>query len=215
MICAGAGQFAKAAEKPSRTTGRRVHMISPEQKKRILDMLWPQVETTATPQVYALVDGARDPRIEPLVRMSWHSYECLFSGNLSPQLRAASPYLVLCSANGRFVGSLLDQGWGQSWGVFVITPADVSIGQLRKHFRNFFQVQDEAGRRLFFRFYDPRVLSVYLPTCTQLEARQFMGPALRIIMEDPEPGMIRVCSLERSGVKMDEVSCDPGPAVAA
>jgi hypothetical protein len=47
---------------------------------------------------------------------------------------------------------------------------------LRHHLRKFLRVQDEDGRRLFFRYYDPRVLRAYLPSCTSEELDTVFGP---------------------------------------
>lgn len=37
-------------------------------------------------------------------------------------------------------------------------------------------MRDEKGRRLVFRYYDPCVLRVYLPTCNPAELRTVYGP---------------------------------------
>jgi len=48
--------------------------------------------------------------------------------------------------------------------------------ELRRHFRGFLRVRDEAGRRLIFRYYDPRVLRPYLSTCWPKELDTVFGP---------------------------------------
>jgi len=68
----------------------------------------------------------------------------------------------------------LNEGWGQSWGVFVVTEED-DIEVLFEHFRQFLKVEDPEGNRLFFRFYDPRVLRIFLPTCNTKEVFDFFG----------------------------------------
>lgn len=60
-------------------------------------------------------------------------------------------------------------------------PAHVSTRQLRLHFKKLLWVHDEQGRKLNFRFYNPRVLSVYLPTCTGEERRTVFGPVQEMI----------------------------------
>jgi hypothetical protein len=64
-------------------------------------------------------------------------------------------------------------GWGESWGIFV-RMNDPS--NLRYHLRTFLRVRDEPGRTLLFRYYDPRVLRVYLPTCRPDELKAVFGP---------------------------------------
>jgi hypothetical protein len=48
-------------------------------------------------------------------------------------------------------------------------------------------VRDERGNRLVFRYYDPRVLRVYLPTCTASELRRVFGPIECFWMESGDP----------------------------
>ena len=72
-------------------------------------------------------------------------------------------------------------GWGQSWGVF-LRVKDPS--NLRSHLRGFLRVKDESGRILLFRYYDPRVLRVYLPTCRPPELRTIFGPVSSYLVED-------------------------------
>ena len=43
-----------------------------------------------------------------------------------------------------------------------------------------------GGERVYFRFYDPRVLRVYLPTCSSSELKGVFGPVGRFVVEGPE-----------------------------
>jgi hypothetical protein len=131
-----------------------------------LTRLWPHGDRPEDDQVHAIVDGARDPRIFELLLRTGLEYTCLFAGRLSPSLRAAAPYLVHLAPGVNFTRQFFSEGWGNSWGVLTVAPADVTLPRLRRHLRTLLRVQDEAGRKLLFRFYDPRVLRVYLPTCT-------------------------------------------------
>ena len=47
----------------------------------------------------------------------------------------------------------------------------------------FLRVTDESGRKLLFRYYDPRVLPIYLPTCTNDELTTIFGPVDRFVTE--------------------------------
>lgn len=145
--------------------------------------LWREGETARDPQVYALLDGARDPVIEPWVRSSGVDYRCLYAGELAPSLAAAAPYLIHLVPRTDASNKLLASGWGESWGCFVVAPAQVTLDDLHKHFRTLLRVKDASGRILVFRFYDPRVLSVYLPTCTEEERALVFGPATLLLTE--------------------------------
>ena len=52
-----------------------------------------------------------------------------------------------------------------------------------KHFRKFLIVKTEDGKELYFRFYDPRVLKIFLPTCEKDQMIEFFGPIERFIVE--------------------------------
>jgi hypothetical protein len=150
--------------------------------------LWPKGNGPESPQVYALLDGARDDAIAKMIRISGLPFSCLYAGNLSPDLQAAAPYLVQVAPESRMFKAFFEAGWGRSWGIFAVAEADVTLQVLRKHFRSLLRVSDEQGKALVFRYYDPRVLRAYLPTCTPSERREFFGPALRLVAESDQPG---------------------------
>lgn len=163
---------------------------------RLVVSLWrpPQsMEPQKFTRVYAIVDGARDHRIYRAVSETGLPKKCLFAGKLDPALQRAAPYLVELSPESSFVQHLLERGWGRAWGIFVVSSAPLE--ELRRHFRRFLRVEDERGRRLFFRYYDPRVLRDYLPTCTAGELAMVFGPVTRYVLEGADPGQLVEYSL--------------------
>lgn len=163
----------------------------------LTDTLWPDGDTADGLQVHWLLDGARDPEISRLVRFGGLDYTCLYSGNLHPRLQAAAPYLVHLAAGSPTTNRLLGQGWGKSWGILTLAPAHVTLVQQRLHFKKLLRVQTEDGRVLAFRFYDPRVLNVYMPTCTDAEVRTMLGPLSAIVAETGEGVDVRRFSVQR------------------
>ncbi len=150
--------------------------------------LWPRGNAPAGPQVHALLDGARDVAIAPLIRLSNLPSACLYAGKMSPALQAAAPYLVHLAPESRFFRTLFESGWGQAWGFYVVASPDVSLQALRKHFRSLLRVEDEQGTRLVFRLYDPRVFRTYQPTCTAAESKEIFGPIDSIFVESAAAG---------------------------
>ena len=148
-------------------------------RDRVIQALWP--ESAADMSVWAILDCARDERIYPALRNSQLDYLCLFSGRLHHEVVAAAPHLIEVSPTFRFTPRLIEMGWGQSWGVFLRTK---DPSNLRSHLRGFLRVTDESGRFLLFRYYDPRVLRVYLPTCRTDELRTVFGPISSYLVED-------------------------------
>jgi hypothetical protein len=154
---------------------------------RVLDALWP-AGLPPRMSVFAIIDGARDERIFDAVDGTMLPKGCLYSGDLPPELQRTAPYLVQLEREDRFTRYLIKTGWGNSWGTFIRT--ETGIKQLRRHLREFLRVRDEAGKRLIFRYYDPRVLRVYLPTCWPAELDTFFGPVSAFLTEGEDPGEI-------------------------
>jgi len=154
-------------------------MLDAEFRDRVIQAIWPPSAAGMT--VWAILDCARDERIYPALRTSQLDYRCLYSGKLHPEVERAAPHLIEITPDYRFTPKLIEMGWGHSWGVFVRVqhPSD-----LRSHLRRFLRVEDESGRTLIFRYYDPRVLRVYLPTCLPDELRTVFGPISSYLVED-------------------------------
>ncbi|MYN18076.1 DUF4123 domain-containing protein [Rugamonas sp. FT107W] len=149
----------------------------------LINELWEDAAEMEGWHVHWLLDGARDPNIENLVRSSGLEHACLFSGQMHPRLQAAAPYLIHLPFGSAAASRLLKRGWGNAWGIFTIARAEVTLAQQRLHLKKFLRVQTEDGKLLAFRYYDPRVLNTYLPTCTSEEFRTFLGPLSRIVAE--------------------------------
>ena len=159
-------------------------------------LLWPD-DSVRPVNVWAVLDGARDERIYSLVSRCYLDKCCLFSGELSPALERAAPHLVQLSPHDSISDSLLEFGWGHAWGMYL--QSDDSIGTLRRHLRTFLRVKDQAGRYLLFRYYDPRVLRVYLPTCRREEVKLVFGSSvIRFSMESEDPASIVSFELDQS-----------------
>ena len=147
--------------------------MSNETRRALLTQaLWPEGAQSRL-GVWAIFDCARDPSIYAALLESRLEFRCLYSGRLPRLLEVNAPHLVELLPGHRLTARCLDEGWGQSWGVFVKID---DPSNLRHHLRKFLKVRDEQGRSLIFRYYDPRVLRTYLPTCTDSELRELFGP---------------------------------------
>jgi hypothetical protein len=110
-----------------------------------------------------------------------------------------APYLVQLDPGSKFTEWLLDTGWGNHWGIFALSQLDFQ--SIRYHFRSLTRVYDETGQRyLFFRFYDPRVLQIFLPTSLETQLTEFFGPVDYYLAEG-EPTM----ELHRFGLEAGEL----------
>jgi hypothetical protein len=150
--------------------------------------LWPE-DSVRPVNMWAVLDGAKDERIYNLVSRCYLGKCCLFAGELSPELERAAPHLVQVSPRDGVSDSLLTLGWGRAWGIFI--QSDDSIRTLRRHLRTLLRVKDDAGRYLLFRYYDPRVLRVYLPTCLDPELKSMFGSSItRFCLESEDSDSI-------------------------
>lgn len=98
-----------------------------------------------------------------------------------PRLRPIGPYLAEIRKGGKLIPFLIKVAWDKSWGIFLGTP--LSFVEVRKHLRRFLEVSLEGGDKVLFRFYDPRVLRVFVPTCTPEQRRDFFGSIEHILAE--------------------------------
>lgn len=137
---------------------------------------------------FAVLDGASVEGLLDKLDECEPEYECLRRGELKPDLAEVAPYLVRLEPGAAFTEWVLEQGWGNHWGIIALSQAD--IRELRRHFRTFLMVYDPNGKLLLFRYYDPRVLRVYLPTCNERELKTVFGPVNAYLLEDEDPGTL-------------------------
>jgi Domain of unknown function (DUF4123) len=156
-------------------------MMALQNLAEIERLVWPRGFTS---DLWMIVDAARDPRVYPLLVSSYLEYSCLYSGVLPPAIERAAPYLVQLVFEGSYTRRLLESAWGNSWGV--ILRCDASLSTVRRHLRQFLMVRDPRGQQVLFRYYDPRVLRTYLPTCTEDELERFFGPIESFWIEGKE-----------------------------
>jgi hypothetical protein len=152
--------------------------------------------------VFAVLDGASVPELlDKLYGSLRPEFECLYRGDLEPDLAEIAPYLVRLDAGSEFTDWVLAEGWGKHWGVFAVTSADLRA--MRMHLRRFVMVHDAEGKPLYFRYYDPRVLRTYLPTCNSKELEEFFGPVAKYVGESEQPGALLEFRSEAGALVVD------------
>lgn len=134
--------------------------------------------------LYAILDAARSPQVRERLYASGERFQSLYEGEKGAALDRVAPFLVALPSQSRFLESLAHEAWGRSWGVYVTSRIDPNA--LRRHFRRFLLVKDENQRQLCFRYYDPRVLRVFLPASTPAEMAEFFGPVDSFLMESDD-----------------------------
>lgn len=161
--------------------------IAPERTAAGLaeDPRWPRFQQLlfGNPDLsaYAVLDGATVPNLPQRLAGAPEESACLYRGELGPDLQMTAPYLVKLRADGPLLPWLWKEGWGRNWGIYAVTA--LGFEALRRHFRGFLRVRDHTGKILYFRYYDPRVLRIYLPTCNAAEIATVFGAIDRYVCE--------------------------------
>jgi hypothetical protein len=128
----------------------------------------------ACPYAYAVVDAARDRRILELVEESVDQHRSLYEGIEGRALDDVAPYLIGFEPSSRLLEALLAEGWGDAWGIFL--GGNVEFEYARRHFRRYLMVDHDDGRRLYFRFYDPRTLQDFVPLTADWQKNHLFAP---------------------------------------
>lgn len=123
-------------------------------------------------KLWAILDACDEPEVPGKVEELGPRAKCLYRGTDDPNLLAVAPYLAHLQPDD--VDWLSEVMWGRFWGIFAIAQADIKT--LRRHFRKFLTVELEGDGPVYFRFYDPRVLETFLPTCDNTQLKDFYGP---------------------------------------
>lgn len=109
----------------------------------------------------------------------------LYKGQGAEVLASFAPHLFPFDCEAALSSWFFRHGWGKAWGIFCCSSAAAS--DLLRHFRRFLKVGLEGGKPFYFRFYDPRVLRVFLPTCDAAQLQLFFGPIDYFWAEDEDP----------------------------
>lgn len=138
-----------------------------------------------TDYLFAIVDTARDERILPLLKASNNPYQSLFEGVRARWLEEFTPYLVSLPKRSSLLEQLVHLGWGNRWGVYLSSRQ--TFQTLMSRMRQFLWVQTEAREKLYFRFYDPNILQVFLFISTSKQANELFRDVSSYLMEAKKP----------------------------
>ncbi len=177
------------------------------ENRRHIKKLYETLFSMPKTYVYALLDGASIGGDDLLLRLDEYDAKsfCLYQGNLPHDVEAAAPYLVRLEEESAFTQWILENGWGNHWGIFAVSSKKVKA--VRKHFRTMIKVKDPEGKTLFFRYYDPRVFKVFLPTCSQEELAAVFGPVHCYLQEgDSLNHLIRFTWNDGDDLKIEDMA---------
>lgn len=170
VISAGSCAFKLSPGAPAEWT------TYPARQRAVLSLLYGYGQ-----QVFTVLDAAREDRLPAFLQAYSVDHSSLYEGNGGDQLKDVAPYVALLPKTSQLLPLLMKEGWGKSWGIYFNSDAD--LAKVRDHLRRLLTVRDEDDRLLYFRFYDPRVLRVFVPTCTPEESAELFGPISRFVVE--------------------------------
>ncbi len=132
------------------------------------------------PDLYAIVDPCGLPGAMELLHSEAAAGKAvgLYQGLAAENFIDKAPFLVRVDAG--CLASVLALANNEAWGILL--RSRVGIVALAAHLRRLVRVTSPAGQDWLFRFYDPRLLPVFLQACTASEAQQFFGPIDRFIV---------------------------------
>jgi len=149
--------------------------------------------------LYGIADAARDDEVFRFLITGNVQYMSLFEGTMDVQSYSVSGFLVECKKESSLFQWMTAEAWGNNCCIFFTSKA--SFEDLFKHFQQFNRVYIEGDDVVLFRYYDPRVLRTYLPTCTQSEIDLFFGQVESFFAENKEPEMLSVFKKNRTSDK--------------
>jgi len=152
--------------------------------------------------LYAIVDSARDPYLALVPRAALAlETRTLFQGEMAPRLDHVAPHLVRIPPDSPYL-ELWTEKWGSCAGILLLTREEPEV--LHRHLRSIYVACDEDDNEYLFRYFDPRVLRTYLPTCNREELDEFFGPVRCILLEAETPYGLLSCTRGSTGLEIRE-----------
>ncbi len=136
--------------------------------------------------LYAVLDACDAPAV-PILAEGLGAERCvsLYRGDAEETYWDIAPYLAHVNTDELFEWIVAFSA-SKSWGILLVT--DRPMDSVRQHLRRFLKVLDPNGEKMYFRFYDPNVLEVFLPTCSAEQLADFRGPLHHFALLSEEKG---------------------------
>lgn len=142
-------------------------------------------------KLFAILDGARDRRVRVLLNVCQEQSQSLYDGLKGDTLADVAPYLVQLEKDSELLKFLVNETWGESWGIFLIGARP--FVEVRRRLRRSLMVRDEESeKKLYFRFYDPRVMRIFWPAATVRQKSEMTGSEISaFLLEGMQDELIR------------------------
>lgn len=155
-------------------------------------------------RLYAILDGVMVPGLPDRLFRSGLTYECLIGGDLTPAVTHAAPYFVYLPQDCELAEWIFTSGFGKNWGIFAHSRS--AVVDVRAHLRNLLTVYTEEGSPMMFRYYDPRILRTFLPTCSAGQLKSLFGKIDTFFSEDESRENLVRYQIESDQLKQSELN---------
>ena len=138
--------------------------------------------------LYTIVDAAQDSaKIMQLLKYPPRqtAMASLFEGERVEELANVAPYLIeFTQRDNPLLIQLVQQGWQHHWAIYFSYPNgfEAAGDKLRRNLP--IKAKDEIG---LFRFYDPRVFNLFIPSFDAKQCREFFGAVSHYWVADVKP----------------------------
>ena len=137
-----------------------------------------------------LIEAARRPDIEVVLQGFDVRYVPIYQGASADTFARHAPYLAEIRGDSRAADWLIDESWGQGWGVWL--RSDSTLAGLRKQFRKFTQLYNpDEDRWYVFRFYAPETVRRVVPLMRPADFADFTQGIDAVVV----PGVTRAQAL--------------------
>lgn len=156
---------------------------------------------------YAIVDGAGLPELQQMAMHFDARIHCLLPGEQTPLTRRRAPHLVPLSSPADAMTCWLLGCFGER-PVGICCESSRGRHLVQVQLRRLLTVRTPEGRGVFFRYFDPQVFALLVPTFDQQQLRELFGPVQAWYLPDPH-GRHRQRYVLRRGALV--VQQDPWP----
>lgn len=137
-------------------------------------------KTTYPLYTFAILDAARVLNLPEMLETSGLEHRCLFKGQAYEDLKNVAPWIVRLEDANSFTRNLftsLDVPW-HMWdaepGIYLRSRG--TLDDMWAHFRKFTRVQDEQGKWYYFRFWEPKSVTLLFSAFSSKQAQRFLAP---------------------------------------
>jgi hypothetical protein len=154
-------------------------------------------------RLYCVLDGASVPDLPMRLYQTNTPHYCLLGDDVKPDVLYSAPFLAALLPGSSFMEQVFKESPGKHWGIYAHCRR--SMTEVRRHCRALLRVFDEDGNPLMFRYYDPRVLRKFLPTCNAGELKTLFGELDTLFAESTDGKTIASYRLDNNELKETEL----------